>query len=335
MNNVFKSKGFKVLVTIVVFFLVVALVSSGNSYVNNFLTSYVLTPIQRAVTGGTNSAGDAIAPKKTYEELEEEVSRLEKENREMHDMLVDYYDIKRVNQELERFYDIKKENEDFSVLTATVIGRDPNENFYGFTLDRGSNDGVEMNDPVMTENGLVGWVSEVAPGSCKVSVILSPDASVGAVIKRTNDSGVITGSPLLSDEGLTRMINISSQSKVKEGDIVVTSGFGGVFPKNLQIGRIKEISLDEYTGMPAAVIEPFEQVRTVSAAVIVVDFKGKGEVEPQKDTSVQRSSQSSQQSSQSSARSSSQSSSQSSAQSSSQQSSEPTSESSSQDNNGT
>ncbi len=279
MNGFFSGKGFKVMVTIVVFFLVVALVSSGNSYVNNFMTSFILTPIQQVASGGAYTTGDVLTPPKSNEQLQKEVSELEEENRRLNDMLVEYYDIKRQNEELTKFYDIKKENTDFSVVPATVIGRDPNENFYGFTADKGSADGIRLNDPVMTENGLVGWVCEVAPRSCKVTTILSPDASIGASDKKTTEGGIISGSPEISDDGITRLINISAQNKMEKDDIIVTSGYGGIFPKNLKIGKIKELSHDSYTGLPVAVIEPFENVKDVSSVAIVVNFSGKGDIE--------------------------------------------------------
>lgn len=279
MKGFLSGKGFKVLMVLLAFLLVLALVSSGNSYVNNFMTSFILTPIQQVATGGAYSAGDALTPPKSNEQLREEVSRLEQENRRLNDLLVEYYDIKRENEELARFYEIRKENTDFSVVPATVIGRDPNENFYGFTLDKGSADSVKLNDPVMTDNGLVGWVSEVAPHSCKVTTILSPDAGVGVLDKKTSDGGILCGTPVLCDEGLTQMINISAQHKIAENDIVVTSGFGGIFPKNLKVGKVRELSSDSYNGLPVAVIEPFEQIKTVSAVAVVVNFSGRGDIE--------------------------------------------------------
>lgn len=288
MKRVVSGKGFRVLVIIVVFFLVTALVSSGNSYINNFLTSFIFTPVQSFVTGGVTSAGDALTPAKSSGELQMEVEELKKENRRLNDLLVDYYDIKAENEELEKFYDIKKENKDFSVVTAAVISRDPNENFYGFTLDKGNADGIELNDPVMTENGLVGWVCEAAPKSCKVTTILSPDAAVGIMSKRTSDSGILSGSAAISDEGYTRMINISAGNSMEPEDIIVTSGFGGVFPKNIKIGKVRELSFDAYSGLPVAVIEPFEDIKTVKSATVVVNFSGKGEItetEKQKESS--------------------------------------------------
>lgn len=278
MKGFFSGKGFKVLITIICIFLVVALISAGNSSVNNFFTSFLFTPLQQVASGGVKSAGDALTPPKSSEELEKEISRLEEENRDLSEKLVDYYDVKKQNEELKRFYNIKSENKDFSLVPSNVIGRDPNENFYGFTADKGTLDGVSLNDPVMTENGLVGRVSEVAPKSCKVTTILSPDIQVGAVVKKTGDSGIISGTAVSSENGTVRMKNLTKQNSAQNGDIVVTSGFGGIYPKNVKIGRIKNITEDKYTGMPLAVIEPYEDIQTVSSVVIVIDFDGKGEV---------------------------------------------------------
>lgn len=279
MNRITSGKGFKVLITIVCILLVLALVTAGNDTIGGLVTGYILTPLRRAAADFTNSAEDAITPPKSIEELEEENSALREENKKLNDMLVEYYDIKKENEELYKFYDIKKNNEDFSVIPSTVISRDPNENFYGFIVDKGSADGIELNDPVMTDNGLVGYVSEVSLKSSKVTALISPAAKIGVVDKKTGDEGIITGDPELSDSGITLMKNISSQNTIKSGDIIVTSGYGGMYPKNIKIGTVSKITLDSYTGTPQAVIKPFEDVRKITSAAIIVNFSGKGEVE--------------------------------------------------------
>ncbi|MDD6489806.1 MAG: rod shape-determining protein MreC [Clostridia bacterium] len=289
MKKVFTGKSFKVLITIICLLLVFALVTAGNSSVNNFVTSFILTPLQQVTSGASSSVGNALTPPKSAEELQKEVSELQKENQKLNDMLVDYYDIKEENEQLRKYYDIKKENQDFRLVPSTVIERDPNENFYGFTLDKGVLDGVEVNDPVITEKGLVGWVCETAAKSCKVKTILSPDAQIGAVSKKTSDSGVISGSVEYSDDGITLMQNISAQHSMKKGDIVVTSGFGGIYPKNLKIGKIQNIKYDDYSGMPVAVIKPYEDIKNVSSVAVIADFNGKGEISESSQSSQQTS----------------------------------------------
>lgn len=279
MNKVTSGKGFKVLITTVCVLLVLALITAGNSTVGGIVTGYIINPLLRVTADFTNSAEEAVTPPKSTDELERENSELKEENRRLNDMLVEYYDLKKENDELYKFYNIKKNNEDFSVIPSTVISRDPNENFYGFILDKGSADGVKLNDPVMTDNGLVGYVSEVSHKSCKVTSIVSPAAQVGAVDKKTSDEGVVTGSPEYSDRGIAVMKNISAQNAMKSGDIVVTSGYGGMYPKNIKIGTISKLDYDDYTGMPIAVIKPFEDVRDITSAAIISNFSGKGDIE--------------------------------------------------------
>ena len=82
--------------------------------------------------------------------------QLKKENAELREQLVDYLDAKEENAKLWKYYELKKENPSYDILPAGVLRRDANDDFYSFTLDKGSTDNVEKNDPVITENGLIG-----------------------------------------------------------------------------------------------------------------------------------------------------------------------------------
>ena len=279
MNKVTSGKGFKVLITTVCILLVVVLITAGNPTVGGIVNGFIIAPLQRVATDAANTAGEKVTPPKSSEELEKENSELAEENRRLNEMLVEYYDLKKENEELYKFYNIKKNNEDFSVLPSTVISRDPNENFYGFTLDKGSTDGVKLNDPVMTDNGLVGYVCEVNLKSCKVTSVISPASQVGAVDKRTGNEGIVTGKSEYCDDGVAVMINIPTQNTIKSGDIIVTSGYGGLYPRNIRIGTVSKVDYDEYTGMPVAIIKPFEDVRSITGAAIITNFSGKGELD--------------------------------------------------------
>lgn len=273
MKGLFSGKSFKVLISAVSVLLVLVVITAGNSSVGTYIVNLFAVPMQEAA-----AAAGSLETEKTSEELSSELSSLEEENRRLKDMLVDYYDIKEQNEQLKKYYNLKEENPDYELLPATVIRRDPNENFYSFYLDKGSSDGVELQDPVVTENGLVGMVCEVDSSSCKVRTILSPDIQVGALSIRTSESGIVSGSSEYSDEGLSLLTKISAQHTMQEGDIIVTSGLGGIFPDKLKIGEIKEIKLDEYDSQPIAVIEPYEDIRNVTSAAIITDYSEKGEI---------------------------------------------------------
>ena len=263
-----KGKGLKVLLVTLGVLGILSIMTAGNGYIYNFVTGFIVTPMQYVLTGAVEDTGNALTPQKSRSELEKENSKLIEENTRLNDMLADYYDIKEKYEELAVFLDIKEEYRNYDLCSAKVIMRDVNESFYGFTLDRGIYDGVSLNDAVITEKGLVGYVNKVDFNSCKVTAILSPDTKIACKDSRSLDKGILTGSIDLCDKGLTCLKNIQRENDMIRGDIVVTSD-DSVYPSKIKIGRVKYTCDDEFTGMPMAVIEPFEDIKNVSSVVIL------------------------------------------------------------------
>jgi rod shape-determining protein MreC len=147
----------------------------------------------------------------------------------------------------------------------------------GFVINKGSNSGISARDPVITDAGLVGYVSEVGLTTAKVTTILSPDLKVGALDNRTNDSGIISGSLEITKTGHTKFQNLSRSREVAVGDYVITSG-EGVFPKGLLIGTIETISNDRYNTSLFASVKPFVDVESIRNVMVITEFKGQGSV---------------------------------------------------------
>lgn len=279
MGKVFRKNGLKALVCVTVLFVGLSVPLPQYGSVGNILSDKLLSPLQRAVSGSTEK-GDGSG--KSFEQLENETSELRNENRRLNDMLIDYYSIKSENDELRRFYDIKAGDRSLTLVSAKVIGRERTDGFCVLTLDKGRHDGIEHDNIVITENGIVGRVSETGDMSCRVVTILSPEVKIGAEIKRTGDGGMLSGRPSLSDEGLCELRELPSQSACVSGDIVVTSGRAGVYPANIKIGTVKEKQYDPVTALPTVVIQPFESIKDVSSVAVITDFKGKGELSSEK-----------------------------------------------------
>lgn len=271
------NKNFKALLITLSIIIVLSIFSSFGGSVVSSAVSF-LTKGLFQVTALAAASPDTPSA----QELEKENARLRQENAELREQLVDYYDLKAENDRLNSYYGLKKQNPSYEIVPASVIMRDANDDFYSFTLDAGSTLGVKVNDPVITENGLVGWVYRVDAVSCKVKTILSPDTKAAALDKQSSDSAVVSGSAGLCDDNLTRLDKLAENHRVKQGDIIVTSGTGGVYPPNLIIGKVRETGFNKYDSSRYAIIEPYEDIRRVTAAAVITDFDTKGKVERQK-----------------------------------------------------
>lgn len=273
MKNFFTSKSFKIMAALffIMFGLILYSASTGGSYFSK-IVNFITTPLNQLASGAAGAVEDITNTQKSKEELIEENNKLKQQVQELSAMLVDYYEIKSQNEQFMKYYEIKKTEAEYSLMPATVIVRDPSDNFYGCTLDKGSLNGICVNDAVVTENGLIGWVYQVEPTSCKVKTILNPDAKVGVIDKASKDSGVISGNSEIADNNQTRITVISSQNNIKEGDLIVTSGIGGVYPANLVVGTVKELQYDSFDASLYAIVEPFEDIRSVTEVVIITEF---------------------------------------------------------------
>ena len=121
----------------------------------------------------------------------------------------------------------------------------------------------------------MGYVTEVGLTSCKVTTILSHNITLGAIDNRTSDSGIVTGSLSLSQNGLCRFANLSRSCSVAVGDYVITSG-EGIFPEGLLIGSVKNIGIDEYNTSVFAEIKPFVEFSEIRSVMVITSFEGQG-----------------------------------------------------------
>ncbi|MBQ9673517.1 MAG: rod shape-determining protein MreC [Ruminococcus sp.] len=274
MKEIFRAKSFKVLIVTLIVLVVLGGTSKifGTSVLSS-LTGYITTSMQRVSAQVTKNSSE-----KTYEELLAENEQLKSEIAQLRNQLADYTDIKEENQRLWKYYDLKKADNNYRFVPVNVIRRDPSSEFYSFTADRGNGENISVNDPVVTENGLVGYVSEVNASYCKVTTILSPDLSAGARDIKSSDSGIVTGNAVYSDSNLTTMTKLSETNKIKKGDQISTTGIGGMYPEKISIGTVKSLEYDDYDASLYAVIEPYEDVRNITDAIIITEFNGKGEI---------------------------------------------------------
>lgn len=279
MKDFLKTKSFKILIAVLLITIGVIIISvKEKGFKPAAILDFITTPIQKVATKLTQSAADIFSNGGSNSDDKEKIKSLENEVRYLRNQVIDYQNIKQQNEQYEKYKALEAKDASIKFSPASVIGRNPNENFYSITINQGSIAGIKENDAVITENGLIGWIYSVNPSSSVVKTILSPDTKIGAIDKISRDVGVISGNIKLADQNLTRLNFVSAQNNIQPDEIIVSSGLGGIYPRDLPIGKVKEVKIDEYDSSYYAILEPVEDIRKIRDLFVIKEFSGQGKV---------------------------------------------------------
>ena len=127
------------------------------------------------------------------------------------------------NETYREMLQIQEEHPTFEMEAASVIARDSSSRFYSFKIDRGSDQGIALQDPVITQAGMVGIISEVGPNYAVVTTLLDPAFKVGATATASRDPGMVEGDVGLAQEGKTKLRYLAPTSEVKDLMISIPS----------------------------------------------------------------------------------------------------------------
>ena len=288
MRDFLKSTRFKVMVGFLAFLvgmMVYAVTRGGYSVSGASFINTVTKPFRAASNSISRKMEHTVDKLTNADKYIEENERLKKQIGELNAQLTEYDAIKAEVEELRKFVSIKEEHEDYMLSQpCKVLGYVTNDPFKSFTIDKGSADGIEPNCPVVTSEGLVGITVDVSKHVATVRTILSPDLSVAAAASSSNaDQGIIEGNVLSSENGQTKLIHVPKKNKLKRGDLMITAGNSGLFPKDYPIGTILEIGFDSNGLSVCADIQPCVDVNRLTSVIVITDFSGKKEDEENED----------------------------------------------------
>lgn len=276
MKDFFDTWKFKILVIVAVFLVGIMAYAGANGRLTaapQELLSVVLTPLQKVTSALSGGAASVWEKYTSIDDVMDRNEQLEAENAELRQQMVDYDRIKAENDAYKALARIQDTNSEATYVSAFVIGRDPLDEFGGFTLDQGSTDGVAVNNAIISDRGyLLGVVVEVDATSCKVMTILHPSFNAAGVISRTRENGIITGSADYAADGQCVLTNLDRATEARKGDQVITTGLGGVFPANLLVGTVQEVVPEQSGKSSSAVILPGADPRTVKHVFIITEY---------------------------------------------------------------
>jgi len=253
-----------IFVLIVIFFLALNLTSTGKEVRNFFYL--ISSPIQKTLW----RVGDRVSD---FFELITEIKNLKKENEELklknQERLAEIAllkELKRENEILREALNIGLEKY-FELTLTEVIGKDISQD--SILINRGSKEGVKEGLPIITQQKtLVGKISEVYKNFSKVMLISNKESSFDARVQGTEAIGIVKG------KGNFRLFLdlLPSDIEIKEGDILVTTALGGVFPSGLLIGQIKEVKKSDLEPWQQAEISPFFDIKEIETLFIITEY---------------------------------------------------------------
>lgn len=223
----------------------------------------------KAISGGISTAEDgardqianATANDSTLtglrdqnEQLRNEISQLEQ-----------------YRQEAQQLQDVLHVQDSYQLdgVAAHVLSRPSEAWDRQITLDKGSNDGVRTGVAVVSGEGLVGQVTSVSATSCQVRLTTDSNSGISVMVQSTHDTGILRG----SFDGMLYLEGIDDSATVNEGDVIVTSGMGGAFPRGILVGTVTRVEDSQGASSRRITVSPNAQVDT-SDVVMVVNSMG-------------------------------------------------------------
>ncbi|MDO5348451.1 MAG: rod shape-determining protein MreC [Lachnospiraceae bacterium] len=240
---------------------------------------YVLVPIQT----GVNAVGKGIYTEmRDYsqlksalaenEKLKDEVARLMEENNRLQ---AGQFELSRLRE----LYQLDQDYMNYEKIGARIIAKDSGDWFQVFRVNKGSADGVEVDDNVMAGGGLVGIVTDVGANYATVRSIIDDSSRVSAMAIQSGDNCIVAGDLTLFQEGRLRITNITKDGDVKDGDQIITSNISSKFLPGILIGYAADITVDPERLTKSGYLIPVADFDNLQEVLIITGTKSTGEEE--------------------------------------------------------
>lgn len=253
-------------------------ISGGPLYT---AAGYVFIPMQEGINTVGTWINDKANSLKNLNEVMAENEALQKQvdelTVELNTVNLEQYEL----QNLRELLELDQKYPSYEKVAANVIGKDSSNWFNNFTINKGTNDGIEINMNVIAGSGLVGIVTEVGPNYATVTSIINDTAKVSSMVTTTSDNLIVNGS--LQSMNETMVIEFSnlndSDNEVQIGDPIVTSYISDKYQQGILIGYISSLEMDANNLTKSGTITPAVDFEHIEEVLVILDKKQRAENE--------------------------------------------------------
>ncbi len=275
MRDFLKSKFFSAVVVIALVMAIFPAVFGvmGLSGTLKDTVNVILSPLQKVFTYCTDAVDGFTSFFTEFDRIVEENNALREEIRILRDKISSAEEAEEMNDWLYNYLELKRQHTDFSFTEATVSARESGNYATVFMLDKGKAHGITKDMPVVTNDGIVGYICEVGTTWSKAVTFLEQGTAVGAYVERSGAEGVIEGNFELTQKGICLLSYIPADADIKVGDRIVSSGYGSVYPRGLVIGTVEKIEKDSASRSVKVTVRPAAELTDLSRMMIITDYE--------------------------------------------------------------
>lgn len=217
----------------------------------------LLNPVQRIAYSLNSKVEKTIDFYFRFDEIQKENEEIKRKLATYEDKIRKFDELNKDNIELRSMFQLQSQNEKYRYVGVNVISRQMEGLTSSFTLDKGAKDGIKKGMVVITYDGLAGQITEVFNSYCKMQTITNENINVAATKVKTKEyEGIVSGAKILGEPDMAKLTQLPIDANVKEGDDIVTSGLGKLYPPGIYIGHIISVSEDKGKLMKSAILQP-------------------------------------------------------------------------------
>ncbi len=259
-----------IIITVIVLILIVAFSNGENnaSFFENVASKLVM-PVQNGLTYLKNKISGNSTFFTDINKLKEENEELQAKNSELEQSLRELENIKTENEMLKGYMNLTEKYGEYKTIPAYVINKDISNYSKTIIINVGKNDGIQENMTVIADEGLVGYIVSVTDTTAKVQTIVDTASSVSATMSSTDESIVCKGT--LDNTKELKAMYIPTDYNIIQGDSIETSGLGGIYPKGIHIGTVKQVEATKNVTDRYAVIETAVDFDKLSTVLVITN----------------------------------------------------------------
>lgn len=230
-----------------------------------------INPFQKVVYSISDKVKGTLDFFLNFSTVKGENKELTKENVELKNKLLEYDKLKEENDRLREVLNFKNSKDNYDYIGTEIIGYSGESFSEGYIIDKGENDGLKKDMVVISDKGLVGQVTSTGSNWAIVQSLLNENIAVSVMVNSTRETtGILKGYVTRTNNGLTKVTNLPLDSEVKEGDVILTSGLGQIYPKEIRVGEVISVESDEIKVMKTAIVKPYVDFNKLEGLFVII-----------------------------------------------------------------